>query len=104
MHSYVPYAWKCSYNSGFEVVPRDIANIVYMMATIMIITAWGDLIIGAGIASQSIGLDGLSQSVNTTQSAMYGGASGRCEEYRRFMEVNLPAIKAKYSRLGMVVI
>ena len=35
----------------------------------------GRLIIGAGIASRTLTIDGVSETINTTQSAMYGGYS-----------------------------
>ena len=36
-----------------------------------------NLIIGAGIANKSLDVDGISETIGTTQSAMYGGASAQ---------------------------
>ena len=35
------------------------------------------MIIGAGIANKSLDVDGISETIGTTQSAMYGGASAQ---------------------------
>ena len=64
-----------------------------------------DLIIGAGIANQSVSIDGVSQSIGTTQSAMYGGASARIQQYTDDInKVILPALRQKFGGLRMVVV
>lgn len=106
MWNYAPYAWEIDYTAGWAegTVPGDIRHLVYMYACIAVMTVWGDLIIGAGIASQSIGIDGLSQSVSTTQSAMFGGASGRIESYRKDIEILIPILRRKYSGIPFAVL
>lgn len=101
---YAPHTWKVKYRAGMDTIPSDLLHYIYMQSAISIMTVWGDLIIGAGIASQSIGLDGLSQSIGTTQSAMYGGASGRIETYRKDIELLLPVLIKKYRPISMVVV
>jgi hypothetical protein len=101
---YAPMAWKVSYEAGFDVIPSDLKNVIYEKATIGVMSVWGDLIIGAGIASQSIGLDGLSQSVSTTQSAMFSGASGRIEQYRKDLQLQIPMLQKKYGNSLMVIV
>ena len=64
-----------------------------------------DLIIGAGIANQSVSIDGLSQSVGTTQSAMFGGASARIQNYSDDLEKRImPLLRARLSGIKMVVV
>lgn len=59
----------------------------------------------AGIANQSVSIDGVSQSIGTTQSAMFGGASARIEAYSKDLkEVILPALRQKFGGLRMTVI
>ena len=67
---YCPQMWKLDYVAGMDEkdIPENLKILIYKQATIGIITVWGDLIIGAGIANQSISIDGLSQSIGTTQS------------------------------------
>lgn len=59
----------------------------------------------AGIANQSVSIDGVSQSIGTTQSAMFGGASARVNEYTKDLTENLlPALRMRFGGLRMVVI
>jgi len=53
----------------------DLWQLIIKMALKEVFEQWGRLIIGAGIANMSMSIDGVSQSIDTTQSAMYGGAS-----------------------------
>jgi hypothetical protein len=53
----------------------DLWDMIIKMALKEVFEQWGRLIIGAGIANMQISMDGFSQSIDTTQSAMYGGAS-----------------------------
>jgi hypothetical protein len=64
----VPGIWHFTYRSGFEpgTAPPDIKHAVAMWASIGVLNIAGDLIVGAGIASKSVTLPGLSQNVNTT--------------------------------------
>lgn len=102
--SYAPQMWYVKYKAGLDTVPADLYELVYKKATISILQVWGDLILGAGIASQSVSIDGLSQSIGTTQSAMFGGASARCDEYRKDIDRLLPALKSKYTGIKMIVV
>lgn len=101
---YAPHYWKVEYRSGMEVIPDMIKEFIYKKAAQNILHVWGDLIIGAGIANQSVSLDGLSQSIGTTQSAMFGGASARIEAYQKDLDRLLPAIRSKYEGLRMIVV
>ena len=85
-------------------LPAHLKELIYKKAVIGILQVWGDLILGAGIASSSISIDGLSQSIGTTQSAMFGGASARCEEYRKDIEALIPVLRQKYGGIRMTVV
>lgn len=76
---YAPQMWEVDYVAGMDSnnLPAHLKELIYKKAVIGILQVWGDLILGAGIASSSISIDGLSQSIGTTQSAMFGGASAR---------------------------
>lgn len=103
---YAPQMWEVDYVAGMDAtgVPAHLKELIYKKATIGILQVWGDLILGAGIASSSISIDGLSQSIGTTQSAMYGGASARCEEYRKDIEALIPVLRQKYGGIRMAVV
>lgn len=70
-HANVPQLWTVKYTHGFGdgKVPVIINMAIGLLASIMAMNIAGDLKLGSGIASQSLSIDGLSQSVNTTASA-----------------------------------
>ncbi|MBR2492425.1 MAG: hypothetical protein IKB64_03010 [Paludibacteraceae bacterium] len=103
---YAPQMWEVDYVAGMDAnnLPAHLKELIYKKAVIGILQVWGDLILGAGIASSSISIDGLSQSIGTTQSAMFGGASARCEEYRKDIEALIPVLRQKYGGIRMTVV
>lgn len=56
-------------------MPPDLRFLILKESAKSVLEVWGRLIIGAGIASKSFDMDGISETIVTTQSAMYGGAS-----------------------------
>jgi hypothetical protein len=94
----VPQVLEVEYTAGFEEskIPMDLNDLIGLRAAIDVMEIMGDLIIGAGIANQSIGIDGMSQSVGTTASAMYGGYSARQEAYGKKLEAGLKKAKDYY--------
>jgi len=79
----IPQMLQIEYTAGFELdrIPVLLNNIIGLKAAIDVLNIAGDLITGAGIASQSIGLDGLSQSIATTSSATNAGYGARIIQY-----------------------
>lgn len=104
--SYAPQMWSVDYEAGMTKndIPAELKELIYKQATCNIMTVWGDLILGAGIASQSISIDGLSQSIGTTQSAMYGGASARVESYRQDIDRLIGVLRMKLDVPRMTVL
>jgi hypothetical protein len=88
-------AWKLS------TIPDDLRAFVGMKACLLGLDVAGDLLGGAGIASSSISMDGLSQSVNTTSSPENSGYSARSKEFDKQLKVLIPALKAKYNTPNM---
>lgn len=64
----IPDAFRVSYTAGFEsgTVPDNIKDIIAKKACFGPLNIAGDLLGGAGIASQSLSIDGLSSTFNTT--------------------------------------
>lgn len=94
----LPDYWTSQYVTGFDIehYPSDLINVVGMLASIPIFHVGGDLVIGAGISSQSLGIDGLSQSINTTASAENHAYSARVLQYRKDIERTLKAVEKTY--------
>lgn len=97
----IPQYWSARYCTGFEDTPKDLLNYIGKLASINIFHILGDIIIGAGIASQSIGIDSLSQSIATTSSATNAGYGARIVGYLRDMKLSWPIMKAFYKGFTM---
>lgn len=93
----IPDYWKLRYITGFNHIPMDLYNMVGKLAAMNVFNLLGDLILGAGIASQSIGVDGLSQSISTTSSAENSGYSARIQMYVKDLKEGLPRLKEHYT-------
>jgi hypothetical protein len=80
---HVPHLWEIKYDYGFGVgcIPVLLNQAIAYAAAMQALIIAGNLVLGAGIASSSISLDGLSQSINTTQSAENSAYSATLKDY-----------------------
>lgn len=92
----IPNYWTMRYITGYKVVPADILNYLGRLAAIELFNNLGDILLGAGVANKSQSIDGLSQSIGTTASAMYSLFSARIESYRKDMQRQLPILRNRY--------
>lgn len=97
-HRSLPGVFEVDYVAGFErgQVPPIMAELVGKYASLGPLNIAGDLVAGAGIASQSLSMDGLSQSVATTNSSTNAGYGARIIEYRKEIKETLALIRAEY--------
>lgn len=98
----IPNYWQITYVTSFDNIPADILDAVGKLASINIFNQMGDIILGAGIASQSIGIDGLSQSISTTSSATSSGYGSRIIQYLDELKKANPLLKAKYDGMSLM--
>ena len=79
--TWAPSMIKVTYTAGMDAFDRDldsdIVKAIGLIAAAQPFNILGDIVIGAGIASISTSIDGLSQSVNTTASAENSAFSAR---------------------------
>jgi hypothetical protein len=103
--SKMPHLFKVNYTVGFPVggIPSDIVDIIAMKACIGILNIMGDILLGAGIASQSVSMDGLSESITTTQSAENSAYSARIRQYERQIKAQLPNLRDRYKGIRLAV-
>ena len=103
--TYVPAIFRIKYKAGFpkDQVPALLKEVVGMKAAMGPLNIAGDLIAGAGIATKSIGLDGLSQSISTTSSATNAGYGARILQYNKEIEERLKNLRNYYTGINMVV-
>ncbi len=102
---WMPNLWRIDYTAGFPSgqVPNDVLGCIGKMACFYPLNIAGDLVGGIAIASKSIGIDGLSQSINTTSSPENAGYSARLRQYERELKIEIPRLQAFYKGLKMAV-
>lgn len=121
-NKFIPDCFRVTYEAGFgrpsnpnsvsrpdpelDSFPGNIKHIVGMIASLGPFNIAGDMIAGAGIASTSMGIDGLSQSVSTTASATNAGYGARIIQYQKDIKLMIPSLKRYYGKSGarMVVV
>jgi hypothetical protein len=103
--SYLPQLFQLLYTAGFEEgkVPRNIVDLIGMFAALGPFHIFGDLIAGAGIATLSLSMDGLSQTIGTTSSATNSGYGSRVLNYLKQIKEQVPLLRAYYKGTRMVV-
>jgi len=80
-----------------DTLPADLKQAVAIKAaTLLLLHVAGDLILGAGIASQSVSVDSLSTSIDTTSSAMYSGYSARAESLDKQYKLLMNGLRSQY--------
>lgn len=92
----IPHYWRARYLTGFEKIPMELVDFIGKLASIPIFMILGDLILGAGIANQSISIDNLSQSIGTTSSATNSGYGARIVEIRKDLVEKRKDLKDQY--------
>lgn len=97
--AFIPDYWRVAYCTGWDKIPEDILTVIGKYASMLIFHQMGDIILGAGIANLSLGVDGLSQSIGTTSSATNAGYGARIVGYHNDLKLELPQLKNRYTGL-----
>lgn len=103
---FVPNILEVDFTAGFPEgqVPQEIRDVLGKMAAFAPLNVAGDLIVGAGIASKSISIDGLSQSINTTSSATNAGYGARLIQYGKEIQRVLPMLRKYYKGIRLAAL
>ena len=84
-------------------MPQDLQFLILKQAAKDVLEQFGRLLIGAGIASRGLSVDGISENIVTTQSAMYGGAAADIIQLNQDIDNLMSGLKAKYmQRVGII--
>jgi len=117
--NFAPSFFKVVYDAGLDGLPSDpkrdalpssIVRAIGLQAAIHPLNILGDLQIGAGIASMSVSVDGISRSVNTTASAENSAFSSRIIQYHKELRGDqntqglIPSLQAKWRRVPMALL
>jgi len=83
----IPHLWKIEYSIGFSEgkVPVLLNQCIAMIASILVLTVGGILILGAGISGSSVSIDGLSESIQTTQSSENTAYSAQIKQFQKLV-------------------
>lgn len=95
-----PLWWRVSYTAGWATaaeVPSSFLMVIGWMAALLPLDTAGDLIAGAGIATKSVSIDGLSTSIGTTSSATSAGYAARIMSYQKQMAMVMAGLRRKYA-------
>lgn len=86
-----------------HTVPESLIKAILYMAAMLPLDTAGDLIVGAGIAAFRLGIDNLTQEINTTSSATNSGYGARMLSYKAQLKNAVKQLKKKYTstKLGV---
>lgn len=99
LNRHYPGGFQVDYEAGYENsdwVPEEIRQIVMKVSAITAYIWVGNGIM-PGLSSLSIGIDGMSESVTTTQSGSTTFYNATIEQLRKDLETELPRMKSKFS-------
>lgn len=101
-----PHMFEIDYIAGFcdGHVPIVLNDIIGMMAAISVFEILGDIVLGAGVSSESTSLDAASTTKTLTASAMYSAYSARIESYRKKLEVNIKVAQKYFQGIPTTVV
>ena len=102
--SNIPNYWNMKYCTGFSKVPPGLLDVIGKYAAMQVFAILGDIVLGAGIAAQSLSVDGLSQSIETTQSAENSAYSARVRQYQQELKQTIPVLKDRYKGITFSVL
>ena len=100
----VPNYFSIQYLTGFtyDQLPMEMVNLVGKLASIGLFAVLGDIILGSpGITGVSLGVDGLSQNIQTTMSAGNSGYSARIKQYTTDIDTSLKRLRLFYKSFNI---
>lgn len=98
-----PDAFEMDYTTGYErpdLVPKGLRQSIAKYAAIKALSTIGDGLL-AGFSSQSVSLDGLSESFSSTQSATSAYFGARILQYQKEIDVWLKRNRNKFGAIPM---
>lgn len=96
--TFIPNYWKIAYITGFtKGVPADLIGYIGKLASLNVFHIAGALILGAGVNSTSLGIDGLSQSITIDP-----GYSNRIKAYLDDLTASADKISSYYKGITIL--
>lgn len=94
--SHYPQMWRIHYRAGFETLPYDLYDFIYKKAALNVIQIWYNMYYLGG-SSQSLSIDGLSQSTTKPPLQIYN-------QYNAELKDLLNTLKSKYDSIRFTVV
>jgi len=100
-----PHLFEIEYTAGFDndCIPVVLNDMIGMQASIRLFEILGDIVLGPGVASESVNLDAAGVSKGLTASAMYSAFSARIESYKKQMDDYVKTVKKYYNGFAFTV-
>jgi hypothetical protein len=98
-NEYIPTYFDVDYYAGMCPIPKFVNGLVGKIASLYMLNILGDVGRGAGLSNYSLSIDGLSQSLGTTNSATSSQFGARVHQYHDELKQELQLFKAKYGGL-----
>lgn len=99
----LPNFWNFDVILGFRKTPEVLLELVAKKAAIDFLTIAGQAY-RAGISSQSISRDGISESISYTASATFGIFSATIADYKKWIDENIKHLRSAFRGSAMVVL
>lgn len=98
----IPNYFSVQYLTGFDSdnMPSDLIDLIGKFASIKMFAVLGELPLGAGISSVSLGIDGLSQSLSSTKSGSTSAYQARINQYIKDTDAYLLRLKMFYKTVN----
>lgn len=96
---YWPHLFQVQYTAGFDAdkIPLILNEMIGIQTSIRLFEIFGDIVLGPGVASESVNLDGAGVSKNLTASAMFSAYSARIESYKKTMDEYIKTVRDHYN-------
>lgn len=100
---FVPDVFRVKYKAGMSEPPDILLDLIAKKACFGVLNIAGDITVGSGIAAQSLSIDGLSQSVTTSNSSTNAGFGARLIQYAKELKQDVQVVRRHFKGMQMVV-
>lgn len=104
-NKYWPHLFQIKYKAGFEhdCIPTVLNDMIGMQASIRLFEILGDIVLGPGITSESVNVDGAGVSKQTGGGAKNNVFSARIDSYKTQMKDYIETVRKYYNGFAFTV-